>query len=189
MLSANFTHFTLPIDIHGKNIDFVNITLERHTIGSETEPETYHYRFWVTNGVKIDISAGMFISSVLDNEYTAIDDTDNLGQKRVIENDNGPYDFGFGSMANIKYRVYGTIAPMFSVGIMLTANQKFQILAGPGLAIGKDERIIISGGVAMGRVNRLSNTLELNTPVDLVTNDIPTNQMFEIGHLLALLIT
>lgn len=186
MFSANFTHFTLPIDIHGKNVDFVNITLERHTIGSETEPEVYHYRFWITGGVKIDISAGMFISSVFDNEYTAIDDTDNPGQKRIIENDNGSYDFGFGTMVNLKLRNYGTIAPMVSFGVMLTANQKFQVLAGPGIAIGRDERIIISGGISMGRVNRLSNTLELNTPVDLGTNDIPTNQRFEIGHFIGI---
>lgn len=182
MFAASFTSYTLPIDVHGKNIDFVNITLERYTLEDNSEPEIYNYRFWVTGGVKIDVSAGMFISSLFDAEFSTIDDATNPSQKRIIENDNGDYDFGFGTMVNLKYRNYGNIAPMLSFGILLTPNQKFQIIAGPSIAIGKDERIIIHGGVALGQVSRLSNTLSLDIPIDLGTNEIPTNQKFETGH-------
>lgn len=186
MFAANFTSYTLPIDIHGKNIDYVNITLERYTLESNSEPEIFNYRFWVTGGVKIDVSAGMFITSLLDAEFSTIDSTTDPSKKTIIENDNGVYDFGFGTMVNLKYRNYGNIAPMLSFGIMLTANQKFQILSGLGIAIGKDERIIIHGGIAMGRVSRLNNTLSLDTPIELGTNEIPTNQKFEIGHFIGI---
>ncbi|SDS09668.1 hypothetical protein SAMN05216503_1968 [Polaribacter sp. KT25b] len=186
MFAANFTSYTLPIDVHGKNIDYVNITLERYTLESNSEPEVFNYRFWVTGGVKIDVSAGMFITSLFDAEFSTIDSTTDPGKKTIMENDNGAYDFGFGTMINLKYRRYGNIAPMLSFGILLTANQKFQILAGPGIAIGKDERIIINAGIAMGRVSRLSNTLSLDTPIELGTNEIPTNQKFEIGHFIGI---
>jgi hypothetical protein len=65
-------------------------------------PDIYKYNIWVTGGVKIDISGGIFLTSLMNKEYETKDDTG--VNKFIYEKNKGNYDFGFGSSINISLR-------------------------------------------------------------------------------------
>ena len=69
----------------------------------------------------------------------------------------GDYDFGFGTMVNIALRGGSWVRPTLNVGVLFTSNQKFQLLTGLGLILGKNERFLLHSGISMGRVNMLKN--------------------------------
>ena len=72
-----------------------------------------------------------------------------------------------------------------SVGALFTANQKFQILAGGGLILGKEERIVLHGGLTMGAVTTIADgyATDGSTSYDLGTNGtVPTSNKFSFGH-------
>lgn len=188
LLQVKLNNYLLPIDISGRNIDLVEITLERHSKGDNGgKLDEYSYDIWIEGGVKIDISAGTFITSLYDEEFFTTDYSDATtdANKLIHNKDKGDYDFGFGSMVNITYRTRSWIKPNLSFGALFTTNQKFQVLSGLGLTIGKEERIILHGGIAMGVVERLSGNLIADgiTPYDLGANgQVTTDSKFEFGH-------
>jgi hypothetical protein len=181
-------NFTMPIDVNGKNIDVVEITVKRFE-NNTLIPEEFNYNLWVKGGFKIDISGGVYITSLVDKEYfTAIKTQDINGipitGKVIFEKEKGNYDFGFGSSINISHRSAGWINPTLNVGALFTANQKFQLLTGVGLILGKQERIIFSGGLAMGRIDTLAQNMNADgtTIYDIGEGgQVPTESTFEFG--------
>lgn len=183
MYQLKFHNYLLPIDLNGKNIDAVEITVERldKTLTNPT-PDKYSYNIWMRGGLKIDISGGIFITSLMDKEYETKDSVTN---KLIYEKTNGDYDFGFGSMINVSLRGGSWVRPALNFGALFTTNQKFQILSGLGLILGKEERIVIHGGLTMGRVSRVSGDYKTDGSVayDLGTSGtVPTTDKFSFGH-------
>lgn len=182
LLSTSTESFLLPIDINGDNIDYVEVQLDIYDGDNET-PETYTYKIWIRGGLKIDVSGGVHITSLFDNEYYTIDTTN--GEKAILESNTGEYDFGFGTMINISIRGGSWVRPTLNFGALFTSNQKFQMLTGIGFILGKNERLIIHGGLSMGRVSVLRDNFAADgvTSYDLGTNgDIPLDNKFKFGH-------
>ena len=183
--SVDTESYLLPLDINGDNIDYISIRLEIFDKENPTTPKVYNYKVWLKGGLKIDVSGGGFITSLFDSEYTINDAGDGTGMKTIRKNDVGRFDFGFGAMVNISLRGGSWVRPTLNFGTILTSNQKFQILAGGGFILGKNERIIISGGLTMGRVNILDDSFiaDGSTAYDLgTTGEVPTNEKFKFGH-------
>ena len=68
----------ITIDINGKNIDAVEVTVERYDkTATNPTPDKYTYNIWVKGGVKIDISGGLFLTSLMDKQYDTKDDGSN----------------------------------------------------------------------------------------------------------------
>ena len=180
--------YLLPIDINGDNIDYIQIKLQRiDNINSTTE--TYIYKIWVQGGLKIDVSGGAYITSLFDSEYTVTPVVNEDGSisnlSTITENNLGNYDFGFGAMVNISLRGGSWVRPTLNFGTLLTSNQKFQILSGVGLILGKNERWIIHGGLAMGEVSIIKNNYKADgtTSYDLGNPaDVPVINRFKFGH-------
>ena len=151
--------FLLPIDVFGDNIDYVEITLHR-TSRETSATEEYTYKLWLTGGIKIDFSAGGFISSLKNKSYTLVSaaGTNQTETGNVIyEDDNGDYGLSFGAVANIVFRAGGWIKPCLSIGTILNSEQDFQVLVGGGFILGKNERFIFHTGLAMGNVTSINN--------------------------------
>lgn len=191
MFQLKFYNYLLPVDVNGKNIDLVEVTVERYDKSAvNPTPEKYVYNIYVKGGLKIDISGGMFITSLMDKEYETSDTSVNVNgtnetQKIISDKNKGDYDFGFGSMVNISLRGGSWIRPALSIGALFTANQKFQILSGFGFILGKEERIILHIGLAMGSVAEISNKFQADgkTPYDLgTTGQVSTYDKFKFGH-------
>lgn len=153
LCDLNFENFLLPIDTNGENIDAVEVVLDRYT--NEQSPkhiDSNKYTIWVQGGLKLDISAGIFITSLVDNEYYTEKDDNTPNLYSIYKKDKGNFDFGFGSMINLTYRSGNWANPTFGVGAIFTAQQKFQIISGLGLVMGRKERLILHGGISMGQV-------------------------------------
>jgi hypothetical protein len=191
MYSIKKNNYLLPVDVNGKNIDIVEVTVERYDkTATNPTPDKYVYNIWIKGGLKIDISGGVFISSLFDKEYETKDNVVNVNgisetQKLIYEKNIGNYDYGFGSTINVSLRGGSWIRPTLNFGALFTTNQKFQILTGIGLILGKEERIIINGGLAMGSINTISDNYKSDgsTSYNLGTSGVvPTTNKFSFGH-------
>jgi len=178
--------YLLPIDVFGDNIDYVEIKLERYI--NTTKVDEYNYKLWLTGGVKIDFSAGAFITSLINKSYSATavtNSTTGATAYNIIEDNTGNYNLGFGPMANITFRTGGWFKPVLNVGTLLTSETDFQILVGGGLIIGKLERFIFHTGLTMGTVAELKNTYSTGTDTSYTLNDpneVPTVDRFKTGY-------
>jgi hypothetical protein len=182
LLNTKTNTYLLPLDINGDNIDYVEIQLDIYDGENET-PETYKYKVWIKGGLKIDVSGGVYLTSLFDKEYYTTDADNN--EKYIYENDLGDYDFGFGTMVNISLRGGSWARPTLNFGAMFTSNQKFQMLTGIGLILGKNERFVIHYGMSLGRVNVLKNeyVMDGETAYDLGTDgNVPGNEKFKFGR-------
>lgn len=191
MYQLKLYNYLLPLDTNGKNIDAIEVTVERYNKQSANPtPDQYSYNIWVKGGLKIDISGGLFITSLLDREYETRDVTVNNNgvdetQKLIYEKNKGKYDFGFGSTINLSLRGGSWARPALSMGALFTANQKFQILTGGGLILGKEERLVIHAGLSMGAVTTIADgyATDGSASYDLGNNGtVPTSNKFTFGH-------
>lgn len=187
MYHLKLYNYLLPVDINGKNIDAVEVTVERYDKNATNPtPDKYTYNIWVKGGVKIDISGGLFLTSLMDKEYETKDDGSN---KFIFEKNRGDYEFGFGSTINVSLRGGSWVRPGLSIGALFTTNQKFQLLTGLGFIIGKEERIVLHTGLSMGRISRISDNYKTDGSVsyDLGTEGtIPMTEKFSFGHFFGL---
>jgi hypothetical protein len=184
MYKVKLHNYLLPVDINGKNIDVVEITVERYDkTATNPTPDKCSYNIWVKDGLKIDISGGLFITSLLDKEFETKDDTN--GNKFIYEKNNGDYEFGFGSTLNISLRGGSWVRPGLSIGALFTTNQKFQLLTGLGIILGKEERVVLHAGLSMGRITKISGDYKTDgsTSYNLGTvGTVPTTDKFSFGH-------
>ncbi|UZT96798.1 hypothetical protein ODZ84_16445 [Chryseobacterium fluminis] len=182
------TFYTLPKDIQGKNIDAVEFTIKRLDKKTNKEDGSYgKYNVWISGGVKIDISAGVFLTSLYDEEYETRDVEGGTGQKQIALKKQGSYDFAFGSTVNTNFRMNSWIQPQINFGFIFTQNQKFQVILGGGLIFGREERWILSGGLSMGVVDRLADGFEKGNVYNLGTSgQIPVVKQFKFGHFIGI---
>ncbi|WP_445458227.1 hypothetical protein [Flavobacterium sp. HNIBRBA15423] len=183
--SINFDIYTLPIDIQGKNIDALEFKLRRfdkETKVEDTDFASTPYNIWIKNGLKIDVSAGLFFSSLYDYEFDKRDDLSILGNKIITLKNKGEYDLAFGSMINTYVRMNSWVVPTINFGAALTKNEKLQVLFGGGLILGKQERIIFTAGISMGKVERIADGYQVGGSYNLGdSGTIPTQSEFKFG--------
>ncbi|HAO06771.1 MAG TPA: hypothetical protein DCQ50_07215 [Chryseobacterium sp.] len=180
--------YTLPRDIQGKNIDAVEFTIKRLDKKTKKEDGNYgKYNIWIKGGLKIDISAGVFLTSLYDEEFEKRDVPGNADQKQIALKKQGSYDFAFGSTVNTNFRWNSWIQPQINFGFIFTQNQKFQVILGGGLIMGRQERWILSGGLSMGVVDRLAGGFEKGQAYDLgASGQIPMVKQFKFGHFIGI---
>lgn len=187
MFQMKTSNYLLPIDINGKNIDIVEITVERYDkLATNPTPDNFTYNIWVKGGLKIDISAGVFLTSLKDEEYETKDVVEeNVTKKLIYKKDLGDLDFGAGSTINLSLRGGSWVKPAFNIGALFTANQKFQLLTGLGIIFGKEERIILHGGLSLGSIAKISGNYmdDGSQAYDLGTSGaVPTVNKFTTGY-------
>ncbi|WP_166925708.1 hypothetical protein [Flavobacterium poyangense] len=178
--------YTLPIDVQGQNIDVVEFKLRR--FDKETKEEDLNfaskpYNIWIKGGLKIDVSAGLFFTSLYDSEFGQKDDPAIPGNKIITLKNGGDYDLAFGSTINTYIRANSWIVPTLNFGAVITQNEKLQVLLGLGAILGKQERIIFSAGLTMGKVNRIADSYSVGGSYNLGNSgDVPTQSQFKFGH-------
>ena len=192
--ALKFDYYTLPLDFNGKNIDVVQFELKRHHKHSkENKIDVYEpYNIWIKGGFKIDVSAGAFITSLVDGKYsisnkTNIDNQGNEETYQIITHDNpGRFQYGFGSLINISPRLgQAWVKPTLNVGALFTSDQKFQFLLGGGLVLGKEQRIILHGGLSMGAITSIADNFKADGQSRYNLGEVtapPTQEKFSFGH-------
>jgi hypothetical protein len=184
--SINLEVYTPPLDVQGKNIDVVEFKLRRFDKATKEEELDFAptpYNIWITGGLKIDLSAGLFFTSLYDAEYDKRDDPAISDNKIITLKNSGDYDLAFGSTINTYVRMNSWIVPTLNFGAVLTKNEKLQVLVGFGAILGKQERIIFSAGLAMGKVDRIADGYQVDSSYNLGdAGTIPTQSQFKFGH-------
>jgi hypothetical protein len=157
MFEVKTSNYIPAIDLNGKNIDLVEITVERYNkTATNPTPEKFTYNIWMKGGVKIDVSPGIYLTTLKDKEYETVDVVENgVTKKLIYEKDLGDFDMGAGALINLSVRGGLWIKPALSIGALFTTDQKFQLLSGLGLIFGKEERIILHGGFSFGSTNQI----------------------------------
>jgi hypothetical protein len=183
--SVDLEIYTLPIDLQGKNIDVLEFKLRRFDRETKDEDLSFAstpYNIWIKGGLKIDVSAGIFFTSLYDEEYDKRDDPATAGNKIIMLKNSGDYDMAFGSTINTYVRMNSWIVPTLNFGAVITQNEKLQILLGLGAILGKQERIIFSAGISMGKVNRIADGYQVGSSYNLGdSGTIPTQSQFKFG--------
>lgn len=191
MFALKLENYIHPIDFNGKNIDVVEVTVERYDKNNPAIlPLKHPYNIWIRGGLKIDVSAGIFLTSLVDREFTTRDtivvvDNVDTTRKLVYQKDKGNFDIGVGSMVNISLRGGSWVRPTLNFGALFTTTQKFQILSGVGLILGKEERIVLHTGLAGGSITEIAKNYKADnkTPYDLgASGTIPTDNKFKFSH-------
>ncbi|MCO6163312.1 hypothetical protein [Flavobacterium sp. NRK F7] len=178
--------YTLPIDVQGQNIDVIEFKLQRFDKETKKEDLSFTskpYKIWIRGGLKIDVSAGLFLSSLYDFEFDKRDDLNISGNKIITQKNKGEYDIAFGSMINTYIRMNSWAVPTLNFGAALTQNEKLQILFGGGLILGKQERVILTAGISMGKVDRIADSYQVGGSYNLGdSGTIPIQSEFKFGH-------
>lgn len=184
--SINLVVYTLPFDVQGKNIDVVETNLSRTNRETQLKDPDFAptpYNIWITGGLKIDVSAGIFFTSLYDEEYDKRDDPATAGNKIIMLKNSGDYDMAFGSTINTYVRMNSWIVPTLNFGAVITQNEKLQVLLGLGAILGKQERIIFSAGISMGKVDRIADGYQVGSSYNLGdSGNIPTQSQFKFGN-------
>lgn len=184
--SIDLEVYTLPIDVQGKNIDVVEFKLRRFDKETKDEDLAFAptpYNIWIKGGLKIDVSAGIFFTSLYDSEYDKRDDPTTAGNKIIMLKNSGDYDMAFGSTINTYMRMNSWIVPTLNFGAVITQNEKLQVLLGLGAILGKQERIIFSAGISMGKVDRIADGYQVGSSYNLGdSGNIPTQSQFKFGN-------
>jgi len=159
---SNTCKYTLALHTNNSNVDLIRYTVTEEDISTK-KSQTYVYDIWLKGGLKIDFSAGIFATGLIDQEYekSPVYDADTVSGKlfNIKRKDKGNIGFAFGGMVNVSPRL-GTswFVPGLSVGVAYANNQKLQFLTGVSLHMGKTERIILHFGAAMGIAQTLDNS-------------------------------
>ena len=189
-------YYTLPIDMNGPNIDAIEVNIKRNFIKNQGDGDKYTYKIWINGGLKIDASAGLFLTTLVDQQFNTKDTIDSnrkSGYKTILAKRTGNLAFGFGSMLDLSLRTGASwLRPSVNFGISFTTNstiQKFQLLSGIGFIIGKEQRVILHMGAAFGTVTVLQSGFKADgvTPYNLGTSGtVPTDEKFDVGYFFGL---
>jgi hypothetical protein len=186
LYSIDLEVYSLPIEIQGKNIDVVEFKLRRFYKETDKEDLSFApkpYNVWIKNGLKIDVSAGVFFTSLYDSEFSTKDDPAIAGNKIITLKNGGDFDLAFGSTINTYMRMNSWVVPTLNFGAVVTQNEKLQVLLGIGAILGKQERIIFSTGFSMGKVTRIADSYSVGGSYNLGNSgDVPTQNQFKFGH-------
>jgi len=109
-----------------------------------------------TKGFKIDFSAGLLVTQLVDKNFTTrpIRNT-NPQQYRVREGSEDAFSFNAAAFTHFYWRTPGFVSGAgLSLGIAARNNPIYGI--GASLFFGRNQRVVLTGGLAFGSVSRLN---------------------------------
>lgn len=129
---------------------------------------SHTFNIEVLNGFKIDFSAGLFITNLIDHKFVSLADSINGGTDSVktgfklVRNNEGLYKFGLASMGHVYWRWWKNINIGFNMGVGILQDQSVTYMVGGSLMFGRQQRFILNGGYTFGYVSRKADFVEEN---------------------------
>ncbi|MFT4152689.1 hypothetical protein [Parafilimonas sp.] len=162
------------------NRDYINIKVvnsNNETIADENIRTSF--------GLKIDYSAGVFLTGLRDDNFAFFDTTvsykpdsaaaarDTSGsyiKKQTVNN----MSVGFGVLVHVYPRISSNYNFGITTGFMATTNVDLNILLGGSFILqslfGSNNRVVFNGGIAWGKVKRLSTSYQKGYHTETVTD-------------------
>jgi hypothetical protein len=119
-------------------------------------------------GIKIDASTGLFMTNLIDQKFSLKPDSsvtlssngsDSVYNRRnqIMQQNNGNYDFGVAAFIHFYTRLtnWFNMGLSLGAGVSVAPNPSIRYLGGASLLFGKNGRLILTYGCAIGFVNKL----------------------------------
>jgi hypothetical protein len=189
LLSMSTTYALLPIQVNDDGADVIEIAVKRKNLLTNVSEE-YTYDFRVRGGVKIDFSAGPFLSLLKDEKFTTKDETfiltgssgsDSTVTRRIIHKQgSGDFSYMFGSLMHIYLRSGALVNGSLSLGAAVSLDQRAVLIAGGSLLLGRQQRFCINGGMAFSNVKRLAAPYSIGDAYE-ASGDVPLVEQYLSG--------
>jgi hypothetical protein len=158
------------IGIQILNRDMVNVKLQLLDDQNNVKAEK-PIAFSINNGFKLDFSTGIFNSLHQRSEYKILNKVDSTGKAidstfNIRESKMGNTNLAIGILAHgyWKWGKYSNVGLSFGAGYQL-GTQQLAYLTGFSLLLGREQRIIVTGGISYSKVSQLS-VYEINRDYD-----------------------
>jgi hypothetical protein len=117
-------------------------------------------------GFKLDFSTGFIGTGLRDENYRLVPTPGTVRDtSTIVEDPKGSFAIGFAIMTHAYVRTGERVNLALNTGLMLnSSNQTINYLAGLSLPLGLEQRLVISGGWAFGKVKRLTTGFEPDKP-------------------------
>jgi hypothetical protein len=192
------THF--PIQIENADEMDLRISFYRNNKLNETWP----HKFYNRGGFKMDFSAGIFGTSLINKNYTtkvvqcydtvyykhnfiqtdSIVRIDTSNKNQIILDDLGKFTVGIGLLAHFYFRTSTWFNVALNTGFMIDNNISTNYLFGISFLLGHNARFNINAGGVVGKVRRLASGLEVGQFYDSGPSQVqtvPTKDVWKCG--------
>lgn len=133
------------------------------------QSDSIEYIFPVTRGLRIFFSTGLYITNLVNENYSykAQSLNDTVTAYSVIKETSSPINAGPVALVHIGTLYKPNFGASFTFGTGFTIEQTPQInfMGGGSILFGQRNRVVVSLLIVTGPVQRLSNVIELNTPI------------------------
>jgi hypothetical protein len=157
--SAAFEHVSIPFrPAHDADELVIHIKISPKASAEDLIGKSvteYPCTLRVKGGWRLDFSAGVGIGQMPNEEFALVDSGAVL---HVVEERSTALSVGAMGLAHFRYRSCGDVTFGVSAGIMYDDSKRLRYLLGGSLMLGHRQRIVLSGGAALGKVQLLSGT-------------------------------
>lgn len=176
--------FTVNTFIPKPNSDdlIINLTLKPYSKSSNSEIKM-EIPFQVQGGVKIDFSTGIFFSNITNKQYinkpNYVNDT--INGYYLVKSDDNPLSYGLAGYMHVYCRRACDFNMAFTLGVGVDQDMQTKFMPGFSLLLGRNERFIINGGMAIGLADDLSKVQDPNRLYPKQVDPVYTKS-YEIGY-------
>jgi hypothetical protein len=150
------TIYIQPIQVANNDITLLKITYKKD---DKQQNDIYREILFKNKfGFKLDFSTGFIGTGLKDDNYRIIPAPNTLRDtSTIIADPKGNFSIGFALLAHAYFRSGERVNFALNSGLMLNgSNQTINYLTGFSLPLGLEQRFILGGGIAFGKVKRLT---------------------------------
>ena len=179
-VSQQDTFYALSFRIENK--DITKIKLVRYQNKIKIEERNYTYRN--SGGIKFDVSSGFFWTNLKDEIYVLqkVSDTEN----QIICENNGEGRIGIGLLTHLHSRTSSWFNYGANIGFELNNDSKVSYLAGLSLIFGYDRKLLLNGGLAISKINVISNLYQDKGLIPNNITSIPLVNIWKAGYFIGM---
>ena len=184
---SNYTYF-IPPQALNKDLTVIKVNiLPKDNVPCSPIPRAYEISIRTKKGVKIDFSSGLFgtfgAKKFLDQTYR-FEDLPGDSTLQVVQNKNKNSLYpGIGALMHIYIRNGSDFQPSLCFGISTRELDKVNYHLGGSFIMGTAQRVILSGGLTLGKANLIADQYEVGQVIKKsgAPENVPTANYTRLG--------
>lgn len=171
--AKKYEYRSMPVQMLG---DVLNISLSFEPLKTDEGLQSYKTDFTLPNRINriITFSTGFFYSGLIDDRYSnQLIQIKRPGQSdslryQLVKEDAGSGSFGINALLHIGTRIYNDVGVHLALGpgLTLEKNPSPTLHLGGGIYIGRQNKLLLTGGYTWGFTERLSKTYNTSVTYD-----------------------
>ncbi|MDI9338977.1 MAG: hypothetical protein QM534_00295 [Sediminibacterium sp.] len=172
LIKGTYNYELLPIQVSDDNVDAIELEVQQEDkLTGRTD--TYKYAFYISGGIKIDFTAGPFVSTLTDHKYK-------LNDKYIMRQRDDEVSYSLASLMHVYFRTTSHFNSSLYLGVGVTDDQRANLMTGVSLMFGRKDRVCLNGGIAFGKVKRLSQPYQMGSEYT-GKDEIPVIDVYKMG--------